>query len=59
MNQQRIQRRKVTRRRETDWETAADAERHDRQVRARRRARKATVQTERVLALLAECELDG
>ncbi|MFG3137661.1 hypothetical protein ACGFZA_15795 [Streptomyces sp. NPDC048211] len=59
MNQQRIQRRKVTRRRETDWETAADAERHDREQRARRQARKATAQAERFVAYLKECEVDA
>lgn len=57
MRQQQITR-KAPRRRVTEWETAADAERHDREVRARRQARKATMRAERVLAILAECELD-
>lgn len=56
MKQQRITRKKTVQRRMSDWETAADAERRDREVRARRRARKASVQAERFLDFLSECE---
>ncbi|MEU3052207.1 hypothetical protein [Streptomyces griseus] len=56
MRQQRITRKKAARRSTGEWETAADAERRDRQERARRQARRATIQAEKFLDFLSECE---
>ncbi|MFD8117022.1 hypothetical protein [Streptomyces microflavus] len=56
MKQQRIHKRKAVRSRQGEWDNAADAERHDRAVRARRRAVKESVRAERMIRYLEECE---
>lgn len=51
---QQMQKKPVRRNRRVGDETAADAERNDRAVRAQRRARRQIAQAERVLRILAE-----